>query len=622
MVARSAWINIKRAAFRAGVVLSAIALVGCASTITKPSGQALRCETLAECLATLKTLKTDKYGISPDEQNFAKSFTRFGEPALVELLRRLDIDDNREKIVGYAIASFDPIDEKYLPQIVDGVKKDVSWLARALGNIPTEKAAEAAVDAYLVSNSAPHNQEAQAVKKQGVRAIPFILQSMQCGEICEDVRQDLLVYIIGEMDDTTKTHTAKEIVRRLSASDISRANQAHLIALFFNMGPQGLIVESDLEVLAQSEPKLAPQIEQAFVGIHSENSGKVFAEWIRQDPNRLILRDVAELGPAAQDAGPAIIPLLSSEDPEIRVTAARSLGFLQYKAAEKDLVATLNDTSNIQLNWVAVDALGRIGCKSSVPFLKKVADEHWYPAVRDQARLAIAHINEGINYGSKFHKDNFAFDFFDYQNLDVKSCKKVKLSPASVDSSFKLTQNHDSAALESLTYSSYVIGYTAGDEQEQRAKDPDAVIVVNQNNMVEVREEVRKTPNVAVRTNHGWLTGYNGGEWGGELMYKPDSGDIQKLLDANVADLFKFGEGYVAITGLAHLSLNSGLIFRVFQEGDSWQIDPWIILPGAPRDSWRADTNEIVIDTYGGGTIIIGEGGSLRMAPCDEYEDN
>lgn len=622
MVTRSVWTTIKRAAFPAGIVWSAIALVGCASTITKASGRALRCETLAECLATLETLETDKYGISPDEQNFAKSFTRFGEPALVELLRRLDIDDNREKIIGYAIASFDPIDEKYLPQIVDGVKKDVSWLARALGNIPTEKAAEAAVDAYLVSNSAPHNQEAQAVKKHGVRALPFILQRMQCGEICEDVRQGLLVYIIGEMDDTTKTHTAKEIIRRLSAPDISRANQAYLIALFFNMGPQGLIVESDLEDLAQDEPKLAPQIEQAFVGIHSKNSGKVFAEWIRQDPNRLILRDVAELGPAAQDAGPAIIPLLSSEDPEIRVAAARSLGFLQYRAAEKGLIAVLNDTRNIQLNWVAVNALGRIGSKSSIPVLKKVADEHWYPAVRDQARLAITHVREGVDYDSKFHKDNFAFDFFDYQNLDVKSCKKVKLNPAPVGSSFKLTQNQDSAALESLTYSSYVIGYTAGDEQQQRAKDPDGIIVVNQNNMVEVREEVRKTPNVAIRTNQGWLTGYNGGEWGGELMFKSDSGDVQELLSANVADLFKFGDDYIAVTGLAHLSLNSGLIFRVFHESESWQIDPWITLPGAPRDSWRADTNEIVVDTYRGGTIIIGEDGSLRMAPCDEYEDD
>ena len=610
-----------RAARSAVVLVLGLLLVGCESISTEQRVSTKSCISLQQCLELLETIEVGKYGIGENEQAFAKSFTRFGEAALDELLQRLDIGGNRGKIVGYAIASFNPIDEKYLPQIVEGVKKDVSWLAGALGNIPTEKGAEAAVDAYLVSDSAPHNQEAHAVIKQGERAVPFIIQRMQCGERCSDIRPSLLVYIVEEMDDAAKVFVAKSIVERLNEPDISRANQANLIALFFKMGPQGLVVEKDLEDLAQISPKLSPLIDQAFVGIHSVHSGRVLAEWIKQNPySSEILYEAVKLGSAAKDAGPAIMELLVSESLEIKVNAVRALGFIEYEPAEQVLIPLMEDEKNIQLSWVAVSALSRLGNTASIPALHKVAEEYWHPAVRKEAKLAIEAIQQRQLETTKEKKVGGA-GAYPFSRFDVQSCEKVALKALPIDKSQKL-YGFDNPALEALKYPSYVIGYKAGDEEEQKASEPDGVIEINRHNIVEVRTEVSRTPHVAVRAENGWLTGYYGGEWGGELTFVPDSGEPQKLQDGNVRDIFKFDGFFVAISGVAHLRINRGVVYRIQKDADDWKVDHWIALPGAPEDTWLAETGEVVIDTYSGGTIMLSEDGNLRMSPCDGYEEH
>lgn len=593
--------------------------MSCTASSTKHKLATEKCNTLSHCLTILESIEPSQYGLSIQEKAFAELFTRFGEPALKELLQRLDLGDNRSKIAGYAISRFGSIDEKYLPQIVEGVKNNIASLASALGNIPTAQAAKTTVDLFLTSQSAPNNQVANALKKQGKRAVPFILQRMQCGSYCEGIRPGLLVYSIGAMDAATRAYAAKAIIKRLHQSDISLANQANLLALFFNMDTPGLVAEKGLERLARKHPKLIPQIDKAYVGIRSKHSGRVFAEWIRQYPNNtLLLRDVAELGPTAKDAGPAVMALLRSPSSEVQVAAARALGFLQYKPASQALMNTFKNTLNAQLHWVAANSLGRLGQTSAIPFLQKIADEHWYIAVKQEAMRAIKHIQQGNAYSPHFHKSNFAFDFFKYQHPSIESCQQVTLKKIPPDPKNKLLRNRDLPALQALTYDSYIIGYTAADEEEQRAENPDGIVIINQNTAVEVREERKKTPNVAIRVKNGWLTGYDGGEWGGDLRFQAKSGDAQQLLNNNVENLFKFGTGYIALTGLSHLMMNEGMVYRVFNVDGQWRVTPWVTLPGAPIDSWRTETGEILIDTYSGGSILLAEDGKLRMAPCKD----
>lgn len=611
-----------RIVFSGFIFLLIIIGVGCKSTGVKSKPVVGDCDTLSACLATLEVIQVEKYGISEQEQAFAKSFTRFGEEALVELLQRLDIGGNRDKIVGYAISSFDPIDEKYLPQIVKGVESDISWLARALGNIPTDKGAEAAVDAYLVSDSAPHNQEAHAVVKQGRRAVPFVLSSMQCGEYCQDVRQGLLVHIVGEFDDDTRAFAATEIAKRLISPSISRANRANLLGLYFQMGSPGIVAEKELEYLWQREPKLRGSIDRAFVGMGSKHVGRIFRQAIEEQPeNYELFRMVSKFGSLAQEAAPSILNAMRSSRGEHHIYAVLALGFLKYAPAEPQLVAAADDLTNPVQNWVAVNALGRLGLRSSIKHLDRIAKEHWYPPVREEAALAAENIRKGAPHESPVYKNDRGFKFLAFKFMGYPSCAVTTVKPAVINPTRKLHWRKNEEQLQSLSYDSVVIGYGAADEAQQKADDPDGIIRIDSGNMVEIREKVVKNPSVALKTPKGWLAGYDGGEWGGELMYLPDSGESTKLIDGNIQDIFSFKDFNVALSGMAHLSINTGSVYKVERSGDSWEANLWIDLPGSPDRSWLTEGGDIYIDTYRGGSILLSQDGALRMAPCEKYVD-
>jgi hypothetical protein len=79
----------------------------------------------------------------------------------------------------------------------------------------------------------------------------------------------------------------------------------------------------------------------------------------------------------------------------------------------------------------------------------------------------------------------------------------------------------------------------------------------------------------ALRVRGGWLVGADRGEWGGELVFLGDDGIQRKLLDENVQDIVQLGSRYVAVTGLAHLTLNHGMLYEVGpDEGGSWRAPP------------------------------------------------
>lgn len=145
-------------------------------------------------------------------------------------------------------------------------------------------------------------------------------------------------------------------------------------------------------------------------------------------------------------------------------------------------------------------------------------------------------------------------------------------------------------------------------------KGEDAIIVVNDDNMVEHRRKISQTPQVGVRVPNGWLLGADRGEWGGELVFKEDNKEPYYILEENIGGLFKLGERFIAVTGLAHLTLNNGLIYEVkFMDG-KWRAEPWRALPGAPRNSGKLKSGEVMVATSGGGIVVLSESGHFRMA--------
>jgi hypothetical protein len=106
------------------------------------------------------------------------------------------------------------------------------------------------------------------------------------------------------------------------------------------------------------------------------------------------------------------------------------------------------------------------------------------------------------------------------------------------------------------------------------------------------------------------------GEWGGELMFLGDDHSQRNILEQNVEDIYALGTRIVAVTGLAHLSMNLGMVYEIVRRADGvWIARRWRGLPGAPQASALVETGELLINAYEGGSILLSPDGSMRMAP-------
>ncbi|MBK7642684.1 MAG: hypothetical protein IPJ19_06470 [Planctomycetes bacterium] len=112
----------------------------------------------------------------------------------------------------------------------------------------------------------------------------------------------------------------------------------------------------------------------------------------------------------------------------------------------------------------------------------------------------------------------------------------------------------------------------------------------------------------------GLLLGATRGEWGGEVVYLKPDGKQEQVLWENTIGLHRTPSGIVAVTGLAHLTLEEGVLYRIDLGADgSYKATWWKRLPGAPsRSGLRADGTLVV--SCRGGTIAVSPDGSLGMA--------
>ena len=86
----------------------------------------------------------------------------------------------------------------------------------------------------------------------------------------------------------------------------------------------------------------------------------------------------------------------------------------------------------------------------------------------------------------------------------------------------------------------------------------------------------------------GWLAGTDSGEWGGRLLFVPGRGRPRTLLHENVHYLARTPGGFLAITGVAHLSIDEGKVFSVRAHGSDVSTELLVELPSAPAEVWEA----------------------------------
>lgn len=600
--------------WRVVVALLLVLPAGHAETTTPDA-----CHDLPACIQQLRSQALarhqDRYaGMGPDEERVVQRIVALpgGVDALVPLLE--DPDEEVAELAAYALRDVPVINSVYLPQIRRGLDRGLGWLAPALARIGTAEAAKEAVDRYMASDSSPGNQEAYALHLLGRRTFPFLLEYARCLRACKDTTYDLLRFVLAELGPERA-----EIGPPLLAIALDRTATPQVargaLWMIAALGEDGLGLEHDLLRERDQARHMAAWIDTALVGIHSAAAGEIFARHLAEAPEAMTLVDLAQVGRAGRDAGPTVLSIFRERE-DLRLEAAATLGYIGYSEAIPNLVSALDDVVDPRMPMVAAAALAQLQATSALAALDRTAAAHWYPPARDAARKAAESIRSGVEPPTPKRGNLYAFVPFYPPPTSLPDCEQFREQAVPEPPEAKLYTASAAAQLQRLAYPSEIVSYGAADEAEQRAQGKD-IVDVRSDNLLVHRQPIRQTPDVALRVEGGWLAGSNRGEWGGELVFISDKGDVQRVADENVEDVYHLGTRIVATIGLAHLSRNEGAILEIKADTDGyWQSAVWRRLPGAPRMSYRVAPDSLLVQTAGLGAIVINANGDMRMASC------
>ncbi len=335
-----------------------------------------------------------------------------------------------------------------------------------------------------------------------------------------------------------------------------------------------------------------PIVDSATMAIGSPESVPLLVMALRAEPSLSAFRPIASLHERGIAAGPALVEFLSNSDADLRVGAARALGYIGYSDAIGNLLALLSDPDDWRLAYVAAESLGRMRAQRAIPALAKLASTHWYPNVATAARFAIKVINGEEAYTSR--EDDFIpeFSLFGPVGAVRTSSSRGPVRPAFIRTADELT----TSTLRKLHYDIEIVGW---DEKGRHV------------------QHSTTTPVCGLKVPGGQIVGGDRGEWGGELAYMTDQSTATILLKGNTRGIHLLPFAILAVSGLAHLSLNSGALFMVVPvDGGGFKAKRWKTLPGAPIASGMLSNGKLFISTEGG-DVVISPDGKLEMANRD-----
>ena len=562
-----------------------LAALAIAASLAQPPPPA--CDSVPACVAELRRVADESEGITREEVAVAEAIEALGSEAVDALVELLD--DPQEKVrdlAGYTMRGMGPFETRHLEPIRRALFAGNGWVAPALAAIGTPEALDVATQRFF----ATRGREGSGLSSFGTQAVPPLVDLFRCRGTCDD---DLLIAAGKVLADMEEAADAAEPLGQVAA-DESRPveDRARVLQVLGWLGERGRGALPEILPLTRGDAPtvLRQAARQAVVRIGGADTVEVLAAALAERERRIeTLRDIASHGPSVRAVGPHVEALLAADEPDVRIAAGRTLGFIGYAESASALAAALQDPADWRLVYVAAEALGRLLAPAGKDALAVTGAQNWYPPVLDAARLAVARI-DGLEPPPELRDRYFSAAFFDLDSVPAAhgSCDATRSSPRMQRTERRFRSTDEPALAKRLTY--------------------------------DVPAEGRRgpfVPGVGLRVSGGWLLGSDHGEWGGELVFRSDAGRVTVVLPGNIADIQVVGrDTIVAVGGLAHLTSDSGAVYRVERdEKRSWRAERWRELPGAPETSWPIAGNQLLIVARGG-TVVLAPDGTMALAPC------
>ena len=552
----------------------------------------------------------DGRGIGDNEQEYAKKLITFGDDAVVQLLPYL-LSENKSfrNLAGYTLGEMPNIAPRHLDALISGMKKDRGWLPSIIATIGTTKAQNFLVSEF-VKKPESAGQMRYAFGLLGEKVTGKLINLYRCDNDCDRFFLSDLRDVFSKIKTITNDDglLIMEIVKDTSIQ-IDARHDALTILLGKNIITDSMLDE--LVALKETDPIFSKTVNQILIDNGSINSKELIVEFIKQDTRwdnyvSEAYINLTKMGKDGAFALPALYDIAVKQDSDYKLRAIRTIGFVGNKSSVQFLSNFLDEKVDWKVVYVAINALSQLNATSEFNKLKNLSENHWYKVIRDSAAAVINRFETNSEYQSTFYLDKYAAQLPDkdhregleslYGNFWVPSLAVCdKNSFRVINESPDIKQYRDHKVLNSFKEFSYLSSIL------HDGYFPD---------------EHRIFPHSALKVDNGWLLGANRGEFGGELTFMNDKNEIEVLLNANVEDIFKMNFGYIAVTGLAHMSFDSGAIFLITKSDDGkWTTKKWLSLPGAARSSWFIKGDKLLINTTKA-SIAVTHSGNIQTMEC------
>lgn len=543
-------------------------------------------------------------GISRKFQEEAKTFSECGRESVQAALMALDqSNENTYYPATYLILSLKEfLQPRDFSTLSENFRDDGDWLPTAVAATGHEDAFEFLLAKALETNSRGGDQFEFAFEKADSEVAAELLKLVDCRQPPSQDASNTFFYLFLAMGNKA-AWTADSLEQTALDASCPTAVREMALSGLISLVESGVALSIDrlLPLTNHPDEMIRRRMEYIVTKAGGSAAAATYArrisELAEQHDAAFYLREVAETGPAAHSAGPAIVSNYNQFDFSSAPWAALAIGRIGYKEGVPQLIRILANKSDWQASKAAADALGMLRAEDAQNQLRVIAEQHWFPPVRRSAKQALDAIKNDPK-GELYSEPDDPF-FFEESNW-VDTCATTDLYPYSTpsDDRFYASERPDQAA-------KFAFRIDLPDDYPLEPGQPRFFM---------------REPNVGINVNGGWLLGSNQGEFGGEIAYTSPEGKTQIIDNRNVEDIYEFSNGtVVAVTGLAHLSFNRGVIVRLDRARDGkWPSTPWLKLPAAPQSSWLIAPNELLVNTLRGGSVIISEDGAIRMADCHD----
>ena len=312
---------------------------------------------------------------------------------------------------------------------------------------------------------------------------------------------------------------------------------------------------------------------------------------------------LGEVGPSAKAAVPQLIDLLAQGPWDLRERVAHALETIGDARTIPALTRALN-APDWRLNSESAMALGRLGgaATPSLPALRRLATSHWSARVRADAAKAVARIRgdepipplrPGLDGLRALGREHSLLPH-------AASCRRTEQNGI-----FLTTKGPDEGKWRG--------DWVSVDRDAVWAKFaaiPEDIVLPppNESGGLDLRT------GIVVDAPGGRLVGRNRGEWGGEAYFVPTNGEAVLLVASNVVGFATIAGQMCVVTGLAHITLNDGALYRIDRDNKGVRAVPIVELPGAPTGFTIRDDHLII--TTADDVAAVSVDGDIDLLQC------